>query len=147
MSPSQKCIFAQIPCGAFNNHKGPTKSFDWVREHNGAVNWLDVILGRAPVTTSYEPGSLVEVAQHDGSVLMLRKVAQDYDATDWVKATAHLHERQAVGEIFTGLLYVDPESEDLHDALATVAKPLNAMSDAELTPGATALDGINAALR
>ena len=135
------------PCVAFNNHKGSTKSFDWVREHNEAVNRLDVILGRSPVTAAYAPGSLVEVAQHDGSILMLRKVARDYDATDRVKAMAYLHERQAVGEIVTGLLYVDPESEDLHDALATVAKPLNALSDAELTPGAAALDRINAALR
>ena len=135
------------PCVAFNNHKGSTKSFDWVREHNEAVNRLDVILGRAPVTAAYPPGSLVEVAQHDGSVLMLRKVARDYDATDRVKAMAYLHERQAVGEIVTGLLFVDPEAEDLHDALATVARPLNALSDAELIPGAAALDRINAALR
>lgn len=135
------------PCVAFNNHKGSTKSFDWVREHNEAVNRLDVILGREPVTADYAPGSLVEVAQHDGSVLMLRKVARDYDATDRVRAMAYLHERQAVGEIVTGLLYVDPESEDLHDALATVARPLNALSDAELVPGAAALDRINAALR
>ena len=135
------------PCVTFNNHKGSTKSFDWVREHNEAVNRLDVILDRAPVTASYEPGSLVEVAQHDGSVLMLRKVAQDYDATDRVRAMAYLHERQAVGEIVTGLLFVDPGSEDLHDALATVAKPLNALSDAELSPGAAALDRINATLR
>ena len=135
------------PCVAFNNHKGSTKSFDWVREHNEAVNKLDVILGRLPVTASYEPGSLVEVAQHDGSVLLLRKVAQDYDATDRVKAMAYLHERQAVGEIVTGLLYVDPEAEDLHDALGTVGKPLNALSDAELTPGSAALAKVNAALR
>lgn len=135
------------PCVAFNNHKGSTKSFDWVREHNEVVNRLDVILDRAPVTTAYEPGSVVEVAQHDGSVLRLRKVARDYDATDRVKAMAYLHERQAVGEIVTGLLYVDPGSEDLHDALATVAGPLNALSDAELTPGAAALETINAALR
>ncbi|MDP1631187.1 MAG: 2-oxoacid:ferredoxin oxidoreductase subunit beta [Caulobacter sp.] len=135
------------PCVAFNNHKGSTKSFDWVREHNEAVNRLDVILGRAPVTASYEPGSLVEVAQHDGSVLMLRKVAGDYDATDRGRAMTYLQERQAVGEIVTGLLYVDPESEDLHDALDTVSKPLNALSDAELTPGSSALDKINAALR
>ena len=135
------------PCVAFNNHKGSTKSFDWVREHNEAVNRLDVILGRAPVTTDYAPGSLVEVTQHDGSILMLRKVARDYDATDRVRAMAYLQERQAVGEIVTGLLYVDPESEDLHDALSTVARPLNALTDAELIPGAAALDRINAALR
>src|ERR1700744_4563797 len=31
------------PCIAFNNHAGSTKSFDYVREHNDAVNRLDVI--------------------------------------------------------------------------------------------------------
>ena len=34
------------PCVAFNNHAGSTKSFDYVREHNEAVNRLDVIAGR-----------------------------------------------------------------------------------------------------
>jgi len=135
------------PCIAFNNHKGSTKSFDWVREHNEAVNRLDVLLGRAPVMASYEPGSLVEVAQHDGSVLVLRKVAADYDPTDRVAAMSYLHQREAVGEIVTGLLYVDPHAEDLHDALGTVKRPLNALSDRELTPPASALAKINAALR
>ena len=135
------------PCIAFNNHAGSTKSFDWVREHNEAVNRLDVMLGRAPVTADYAPGELVEVAQHDGSILMLRKVATDYDATDRVKAMAYLQERNAVGEIVTGLLYVDPEADDLHDALNTVAKPLNRLSDAELTPGSAPLVKVNARLR
>ncbi len=135
------------PCIAFNNHAGSTKSFDWVREHNEAVNRLDVLLGRAPVTADYAPGELVEVAQHDGSILMLRKVATDYDATDRVKAMAYLQERNAVGEIVTGLLYVDPEADDLHDALNTVATPLNRLSDAELTPGSAALAKVNARLR
>ena len=34
------------PCVQFNNHAGSTKSFDYVREHNEAVNRLDVILER-----------------------------------------------------------------------------------------------------
>jgi len=135
------------PCIAFNNHAGSTKSFDWVREHNEAVNRLDVMLGRAPVTADYAPGELVEVAQHDGSILMLRKVATAYDATDRVKAMAYLQERNAVGEIVTGLLYVDPDAEDLHDALNTVARPLNRLSDSELTPGSAALAKVNARLR
>jgi len=33
---------------AFNNHAGSTKSFDYVREHNEAVNRLTFITGRAP---------------------------------------------------------------------------------------------------
>ncbi|QTH19927.1 2-oxoacid:ferredoxin oxidoreductase subunit beta [Rhizorhabdus wittichii] len=135
------------PCIAFNNHKGSTKSFDWVREHNEAVNRLDVLMARMAVTASYEPGSLTEVTQHDGSVLLLRKVAEDYDPTDHAGAISYLQHAHAAGEIVTGLLYVDPEAEELHDALGTVKQPLNALSDEELVPPVAALDKINAGLR
>jgi 2-oxoglutarate ferredoxin oxidoreductase subunit beta len=40
---------------------------------------------------------------------------------------------------------LDPS--DLHDFLDTATKPLNAMDETELCPGAAALDRINAALR
>ncbi|MDP3459838.1 MAG: 2-oxoacid:ferredoxin oxidoreductase subunit beta, partial [Hyphomonas sp.] len=63
------------PCVAFNNHAGSTKSFDYVREHNDAVNRLDVILGRTPIKADYAPGEVRDVTQHDGSVLRLRKIA------------------------------------------------------------------------
>src|SRR5690348_13879510 len=36
------------PCVAFNNHSGSTKSYDYVREHNDAVNRLDFMPARAP---------------------------------------------------------------------------------------------------
>src|SRR6201994_4831976 len=54
------------PCVAFNNHTGSTKSFDYVREHNEAVNRLDFMTGRAPITVAYEPGSLEGVGQAQG---------------------------------------------------------------------------------
>jgi 2-oxoglutarate ferredoxin oxidoreductase subunit beta len=44
------------PCVAFNNHAGSTKSFDYVREHNEAVNRLDVIEAREEITVDYAPG-------------------------------------------------------------------------------------------
>src|SRR5271169_463825 len=66
------------PCVAFNNHSGSTKSFDYVREHNEAVNRLDFITGRAPITIDYAPGSVEVVEQHDGTKLVLKKVAADY---------------------------------------------------------------------
>jgi 2-oxoglutarate ferredoxin oxidoreductase subunit beta len=58
-----------------------------------------------------------------------------------------LQERAAAGEVVTGLLYVDPEAEDLHDALGTTQTPLNALNTADLTPGSAALSDINASLR
>jgi 2-oxoglutarate ferredoxin oxidoreductase subunit beta len=59
----------------------------------------------------------------------------------------YLQERQAAGEIVTGLLYVNPDGEDLHDRLGTVRAPLNALGDAELCPGSAALEKLNAGLR
>ncbi|HWA63873.1 MAG TPA: 2-oxoacid:ferredoxin oxidoreductase subunit beta [Caulobacteraceae bacterium] len=135
------------PCVQFNNHAGSTKSFDYVREHNAAVNRLDVILGRDEITVDYAPGSVELVTQHDGSVLRLRKLAHDYDPTDRIGALTSLQEHHAKGEIVTGLLYVDPEAEDLHDYLHTVSTPLNQLGDAELVPGAAALDALNDSLR
>ncbi|HEY3813241.1 MAG TPA: 2-oxoacid:ferredoxin oxidoreductase subunit beta [Caulobacteraceae bacterium] len=135
------------PCVQFNNHAGSTKSFDYVREHNEAVNRIDFMVPRSPIAAAYAPGEMVEVTQHDGSVLKLRKVAADYDPTDRVKAMAFLTERQHAGEIVTGLLFVDPEAEDLHEHLGTVTTPLNQLTDDDLIPGAAALDKINAGLR
>src|SRR5258705_7210342 len=38
------------PCIAFNNHARSTQSFDYVREHNDALNRLHVLTGRDPIT-------------------------------------------------------------------------------------------------
>ena len=135
------------PCVAFNNHMGSTKSYDYVREHNEALNTLDFMPDHAEITADYAPGSLELVTQHDGSILKLRKLHSHYDPTDRAAAISYLHARAAEGEIVTGLLYVDPEPKELHDYLNTAAAPLNGMSDDRLVPGAKALDAINAGLR
>ena len=135
------------PCVAFNNHEGSTKSFDFVREHNEAVNYLDVITSREPITVDYAPGTVETVTQHDGSVLRLRKLHTDYDVHDRISALTYMQERQAAGEIVTGLLYVDPEPNDLHQHMNTVSTPFNALGEAELCPGSAVLDKLNASLR
>src|SRR5437588_359410 len=135
------------PCVAFNNHLGSTKSFDYVRMHNEAVNRLDFITGRAPITVHYEPGSVEVVEQHDGSKLVLKKVAADYDAHDRLGAMNFPQRHAAVGQVVTGLLYVDRDPEALHRNFNTLDSPLNALSERELCPGATTLEKINASLR
>src|SRR5512134_1642118 len=45
------------PCVAFNNHPGSTKSYDYVREHNEAVNRLDVMAEREEITADYAAGT------------------------------------------------------------------------------------------
>jgi 2-oxoglutarate/2-oxoacid ferredoxin oxidoreductase subunit beta len=135
------------PCVAFNNHIGSTKSFDYVREHNETVNRLDFITGRAPITVSYKPGEVEVVEQHDGSKLVLKKLAADYDPHDRLGAMTFLQRHAAKGQIVTGLIYVERDPEDLHRHFNTVTTPLNALSEKELCPGQAALEKINAALR
>ncbi|EQD70416.1 2-oxoglutarate ferredoxin oxidoreductase subunit beta, partial [mine drainage metagenome] len=134
------------PCVAFNNHPGSTKSYEYVREHNEAVNRLDIMPARTAITIDYADGDTVEVEQHDGSVLRLHKLHADYDAHDRVGAMNYLQAHQAKGEVVTGLLYVDPEARDLHAHLETVDAPFNTLGERELCPGAAVLEKINAGL-
>ena len=145
--PGAAFIDCISPCVTFNNHQGSTKSFDYVREHNEAVNMLDVITGRDEITVDYAPGTLEVVQQHDGSLLRLRKLAGDYDISSRAEALGFLQHHHAKGEIVTGLLYRDPEPEEMHCYLKTTATPLNALTEATLCPGSAALDKLNASLR
>src|SRR6188768_1538613 len=89
------------PCVAFNNHPGSTKSYDYVREHNEAVNRIDFIDVRAEITVDYAEGELIDVTQHDGSIVRLRKLRADYDASNRIAAMNYIQERQALGEVVT----------------------------------------------
>jgi 2-oxoglutarate ferredoxin oxidoreductase subunit beta len=131
----------------FNNHSGSTKSYDYVRQHNEAVNRIDLMPQGKEVTVDYAPGERVEVPQRDGASLALRKLHADYDPTDRLHAMTYLQQTAARGEIVTGLLFLDPLATDLHTALNTSSTPLNALDEAALCPGAAALERINAALR
>jgi 2-oxoglutarate ferredoxin oxidoreductase subunit beta len=135
------------PCITFNNHSGSTKSYDYVREHNEAVNRLDFFPQRDEITAEYGAGELIEVRQHDGSLVRLRKLHADYDPTDRIRAMGYVQEHAARGEVVTGLLYVDADACDLHEQLDTVAQPLITLGADELCPGSAALEKLNAALR
>ena len=56
----------------------------------------------------YAPGEVIEITQHDGSRLRLRKLADGYDPGDRLAAMSHITAHQARGEVVTGLLFVDP---------------------------------------
>ncbi len=135
------------PCVAFNNHPGSTKSFDYVRAHNDAVNQLDFMVERETITADYAPGTVETVVTHDGSTVRLHKLALDYDPTDRISALTYLQQRHAAGEVVTGLLFVEPDPGDLHHFLGTVEAPLNALGETELCPGPDVLEKYNAAHR
>ena len=145
--PGPAFIDVISPCVAFNNHPGSTKSFEFVRAHNEAVNRLDFMDTREPITVDYEPGTSTDVTLHDGSLLKLAKLHPEYDPHDRIAAMTYMQSRAAAGELVTGLIYLDPNPRDMHAMLNTVDVPLNTLSEKELCPGSSALEKINAALR
>ena len=71
----------------------------------------------------------------------------DHDPTSRIGAMNQVMAHQARGEIATGLLFINAQAGDLHAGLNTVARPLNALDEADLCPGAAALAALNASLR
>jgi len=141
------------PCVAFNNHKGSTKSYDYVRDHRGdvvAADFIppgDFVPPHAEIVADYPPGTREDVAMPDGSTLRLRKLADDYDPHDRVRALAYVQHKQIEGEVVTGLLYLDKNASDCHAILETVDEPLNALNEVDLCPGDAALKSVNASFR
>src|SRR6202008_4150750 len=107
------------PCVAFNNHAGSTKGYDYFREHNEAFNRLDFWPNREAIPVDYSEGGVIEVPQHDGSIIKLRKLDSTYDPSDKVGAMTAIARAAEKGEVLTGLLYLSPEAEDLHSHLKT----------------------------
>jgi len=135
------------PCVTFNDHEGSTKSYAYTREKNVEVVQTDFVPFTTAITADYEPGSVRTVAMHDGSSVRLRKVAEDYDPTDRDRAYAYIRDRQADGELVTGLLYLSPDARDMHDQSDTVATPLTQLPYEALCPGSAELDKLQRRFR
>lgn len=135
------------PCVTFNNNKGSTKAYDYVRDHIEVTSVFDFVPVREEIAVDYSAGSQKAVTLHDGSEILLSKLNPDWDPSDRRSALQKLQHAKANGEILTGLLYIDPESRDLHSMLNTTNTPLNQLNQDVLCPGQSVLDEINAAHR
>jgi len=123
------------PCVTFNDHEGSTKSYAYTREHQVEVVQADFVPPREEITSEQDAGTVKSVMLHDGSWVTLRKVAEDYDATDRDRAYFYIRDRQKAGEVLTGLLYISPDSKDLVAQNELVDAPLYDVPFAQLCPG------------
>lgn len=135
------------PCVTFNNNSGSTKSYDYVREHIEATATFDFVPTMKQIRANYDEGSVQSLTLHDGSVIQLHKLANDWNPLDRVSAINAVQNAKAKNEILTGLLYLNPECQDLHTLIETTEKPLNALTESELCPGSQTLEEINASFR
>ena len=93
----------------------------------------------AEIKAAYDEGDVLPVELHDGSRLLLRKVAKDYDASNRGAAIEYIRARHRGGEIVTGLLYIEQSQPDLHAVNGTVSVPLAQLPYEQLCPGPDAL--------
>lgn len=135
------------PCVTFNNNKGSTKAYDFVREHIEVTSEFDFVPIREEISVEYEEGTQKSVTLHDGSQIQLSKLYSDWDPSDRNSAMEKLQQSKANGDILTGLLYIDPGSQDLHSTLNTSTLPLNQLTEEDLCPGSATLEKINTEYR
>ena len=134
------------PCVTFANHAGSTKSYSATRAHLDAVP-LDFVPMREEIRTQYDPGTSQAVTLHDGSVIHLHKASDEYRPDDRNGAMIAMQNARDAGKILTGLLYLDPNTQNLNQTLNLATRPLNDLDKNELCPGSRVLNSINEGLR
>lgn len=135
------------PCVTFNNNKGSTKSYDYVREHMDAVSDLDFVPPAEEIKAEIASGSTEVITLHDGTYLKINKLEMDWDPTDRISAVTKLHQGRKDHEVVTGLLFYEKGKATLHDILDTCVTPLNELKTKDLCPGSKVLAEFNAGLR
>jgi 2-oxoglutarate ferredoxin oxidoreductase subunit beta len=130
------------PCVTFNNRDESTKSYNWGKEHEAPLHDVTLVPRREEIQVDYEPGQATIVELHDGTFLMLRKIARDYDPTDRGAAMHLLEESRSQQVLATGLLYVNPDQPSLQDMFGQVETPLAALPEESLRPDRASLERI-----
>jgi len=135
------------PCVTFNNHDASTKSYKWAKDHETPIHEIGFVPYFEEIAVDYDPGTTQDVELHDGSHIRLRKLREDYDATDKGKALALCQEAQEKTEFLTGLIYVEPRKKDFLEVSGVGGEPIVAIPDARLRPPKKALDEIMESLK
>ncbi len=135
------------PCVTFNDHEGSTKSYSYVKDHDEPLGEISFVPYFEDINVEYEPGSTTDVKMHDGSRLLLRKVAEDYNPTDKLAAMRLLHDTARRGEFATGILYIEPDKDDFLTQLNIIERPLASLKDSEVRPGPAVLEELMEGLR
>ncbi len=135
------------PCVTFADHEGSTKSYAHVKEHDAPLHDIDYVPYFEDIHVEYAPGESREVTMPDGSNIVLKKLAEDYDPTDRDHAIETLHEARREGRLVTGLLYVDPASRPFTEEMQLVETPLARLPLERVRPSRAVLESILEQLR
>jgi 2-oxoglutarate ferredoxin oxidoreductase subunit beta len=145
--PGTAVIDVISPCVTFADHEGSTKSYAAVKEHDAPLHDIDYVPYFEDITVEYEPGTTREVRMPDGSHVILKKLAEDYDPTNAGVALQTLREARDEMKFVTGLLYVDPQTKRFDDEMQLTGPPLASLPLETVRPPKSVLDAIMKSFR
>jgi 2-oxoglutarate ferredoxin oxidoreductase subunit beta len=135
------------PCVTFNDHEGSTKSYKYMQEHEEAISEVGFVPHFEDISVDYDAGSTYDVEMHDGSHLRLRKLHEDYNPTDRIRAVKSLMEAQQKGEVLTGVFYIDTQKPSFTALLNLVDEPLATLPESRVRPPKSVLDDVMQRMR
>ena len=136
------------PCVTFNDHLGSTKSYKYVRANKVPLQSIGFVphFDEIQLKEEFPPGTVHEVEMHDGSLLRLEKIEEEYDPADRIKALDRIELANEKGQILTGLLYVNTDSPSFTELLNLDDTPLAQIGQNRLRPPKSALAEVMAEL-
>lgn len=135
------------PCVTFNNQENAFHSYSWGKDHSAPLHEIDFVPAREEIALDrFEPGTRREVILHDGSTIILKKLAEDYDPSDRKQALQVLEEAEANDWLLTGLIYIETGKPTILENYNLPNTALNRLTEVDLRPDPATLVAINTTL-
>jgi 2-oxoglutarate/2-oxoacid ferredoxin oxidoreductase subunit beta len=131
------------PCVTFNNNDDAMHSYSWGKEHEVAIHDLAYVPPADEILIDYKEGETREVIMHDGSTIILKKLAREHDPTDRAAAMQILEEANSDEVLLTGLIYINTDQPALDQIYQLPDIPLNRLTEKSLRPAADTLKWVN----
>ena len=129
------------PCVAFNNHAGSTKSYDYVREHNDAVNRLDFMSRREGIVGHVRArrGHRDHAARRQPACGCASSRTASIRATRWRRSATSTSTTRAARSS-PACCTSTRRPTICTNTCNTVPTPLNRLVESDLCPGSAALE-------
>jgi 2-oxoglutarate ferredoxin oxidoreductase subunit beta len=128
------------PCVSFNDQDDSTKSYSWGKAHEEVISDFTFIPFREEISVDYDEGTSTLVEMHDGSVIKLKKLDNNYDPTDKYAALRLLENAHDNQEFITGLIYINEERPSFPELEKLIDVPLAHLPEAKIRPPKEVLD-------
>src|SRR6202158_3755142 len=135
------------PCVTFNDHEGSTKSYKYMKDHEEPLQEVSFVPAFEDIAVDYDPGTTIDVIMHDGSRLRLRKLEEEYDPTNRIKAITRVNDAHEQGEVLTGVFYVNTKTPTFVDLLNMTDEPLATLPESAVRPGREVVEQVMEELR